>query len=336
MGKRVLYLLHQYPQASQTYVENELRALGPEFEPIIVAAFDPDEHSADHLPFRKVPPPEIAALIDRERPDLIHTHWMLMAPIVGQLSRRFGIPFTVRAHSFDSLVPEGAPLPPYLRASLDFVNSELCRKIFCLPFTRRTLLRAGVRESKLEDYYPIVNVERFFDRSPNGKDVMNIGACLPKKKMEDFVDLAAQLHGERTFRLYALQAPTNEMERVRAYNAKLGSPVEMVPPVEPSKMLAEYKRHAWLVYTASGRINLVGWPLSVGEAMAAGVGVCVPRIRADMQDYVGDAAVLYDDIAEVAPLVRGPVAADLRERGFERCKVFDLKRAVIALERAWS
>jgi glycosyltransferase involved in cell wall biosynthesis len=100
-------------------------------------------------------------------------------------------------------------------------------------------------------------------------------------------------------------------------------------------MPAEYKRHAWLVYTACPKINRVGWPLSVGEAMAAGVGVCVPAIRADIRDYVGDAGIVYDDVREIAEIVKGPVPQELRERGFERARQFDLRKTVRALEAQW-
>ncbi|HEV8245075.1 MAG TPA: hypothetical protein VGP93_04880 [Polyangiaceae bacterium] len=332
---RVLYVLRQYPQASQTYIENELRELGPECEPIIAAMGDPDAPYREHLPFQKLTGPQLAELVARTKPDVLHTHWMLMVPFLGALSKQFGIPFTVRSHSFESMVPEGSALPPFLAQAKPYVQSALCLKVFCMPFTHSSLARAGVPEQKLEEYYPIVNVSRFSDRTPNGEDVMNIGACAPKKKMEDFVDLAVKLRGKRNFTLYALPGPANELAVVDAYNKRQGSPVRVSPTVEPEQMLGEYKRHGWLVYTACPRINQVGWPLSIGEAMAAGVGVCMPLIRPDIRDFIGDAGYIYEDIREVSELVLQPPAADMRERGFERAKVFDVKKSVAALLATW-
>ncbi len=56
-------------------------------------------------------------------------------------------------------------------------------------------------------------------------------------------------------------------------------------------MPGEYKKHQWLVYTACPQINQVGWPLSIAEAQAAGVGICMPEIRPDIREYIGDAGV---------------------------------------------
>jgi hypothetical protein len=107
-------------------------------------------------------------------------------------------------------------------------------------------------------------------------------------------------------------------------NAAKGNPVRIVPPVQPQDMQAEYKRHEWLVYTASREMNSVGWPMSVAEAQAAGVGVCLPNIRPDLRDYVGEAGFLYNSIAEVAEYIRQPLSDEMRDRGFEQAKKSDI------------
>ncbi len=56
MGKlKVLYFLHQYPQISQTYVENEISALGDDYEVTVIAANPPDASYANHRPYRLLP-----------------------------------------------------------------------------------------------------------------------------------------------------------------------------------------------------------------------------------------------------------------------------------------
>jgi hypothetical protein len=89
-------------------------------------------------------------------------------------------------------------------------------------------------------------------------------------------------------------------------------------------MPAEYKNHAWLVYTAAHEFNTVGWPLAVAEAQAAGVGVCVPNLRPDLRDYAGPAAILYNSIADVADVVARPPSDELRCVGFEHAKKSDV------------
>lgn len=187
-----------------------------------------------------------------------------------------------------------------------------------------------MRDEKIVDSYPVVNFKRFHDRSPNGDAVMNVGACTPKKRMEDFLELATRVP-DRAFNLYALgyYAPI-----IAQKNVKMGSPVNIVPPVEPSEMLSEYKKHQWLVYTACPKLNTVGWPLAVAEAQAAGVGVCVANVRADMRDFVGEAGILYDSISEVEGMVSGPVPEEIRESGFihaRKCDVFEHKKLLTSL-----
>jgi hypothetical protein len=337
MGKlKVLYFLYQYPQISQTYVENEISALGDDYDVTIVAARAADATYRKHRPFQMVAGPDaLVDLVRREKFDVIHTHWMLNVPALAQVARATNTPFTARAHSFEAYFPEGKPAPTHLSSSAAAVNSELCLKVFCLPFTRSSLERAGLRAQKLEDYFPIVDYPRFLDRSPNGAAVMNLGACTPKKKMEDFIDLADTLRGSSLFHLYAVQGPGKELDRVVAYNRSKGSPVDVRPTVEPEAMPGEYKKHRWLVYTACPKINQVGWPVAIAEAQASGVGVCFPEIRPDVRDYIGDAGIVYRDIREVASIISEPIPETLRERGFVHAERCDVKHAVAALKQAW-
>ena len=100
-------------------------------------------------------------------------------------------------------------------------------------------------------------------------------------------------------------------------------------------MPAEYKKHQWLVYTASTELRTVGWPLAIAEAQASGVGVVMANIRADIAQYVGSAGFVYDTFEEVHEIVRQSFDHDQRlgRRGFryresnhvplqvERCRV---------------
>jgi hypothetical protein len=106
----------------------------------------------------------------------------------------------------------------------------------------------------------------------------------------------------------------------------MGDPVTIVPPVEPEHMLAEYKKHGWLVYTACRKTNTVGWPLAVAEAQAAGVGVCLPNLRPDLRDYLGGAGFLYDSIEEVRDIIAKPYPEEMRRAGFEQAKKSDVFR----------
>jgi len=103
----------------------------------------------------------------------------------------------------------------------------------------------------------------------------NVGAAIPKKNMGDFVALS-RLLPEREFNLYALGYRSQDLEEL---NRTLAGRVNFVPPVDPEDMAPEYKKHAWLVYTASPEKATVGWPMALIEAMASGVGACMQEDR---------------------------------------------------------
>jgi hypothetical protein len=333
---RVMYIVYHYPQISETYIKTEIEAVQDECEMKVISLNRGDVTYRNHAPFLLTDDPaRIREAVEEFRPHVLHTHWLTQVPTLAYFAGYFRdspakgqVPFTVRAHSFDVLGSDRG----HVRRAAPIINSELCLGVLTFPFTREVFAGAGVREDKIHDCHPVVNYRRFHDRSPNGPGVMNVGACLPKKQMSDFLALATAVPNKE-FNLYAMGYKVEEMRRL---NETAGRPVKVVPPVEPEQMPAEYKKHGWLVYTAARSDNTVGWPLAVAEAQASGVGVCVPNLRPDLRDYVGKAGFLYDSVSEVAELVAKPIPEELRQEGFENAKksdAFEHKRTLTALWR---
>jgi len=326
---RVLYFVERYAQISETYIENEIRALGKAYRPRILSLVNPDlPMTENRLPYTLVRNPNHTRLMTEDfAPDVIHGHYLTMLEKVFSVSEMLQVPFTLRAHSFDFL---GVP-PDKLASWSRFANAENCLGILTFPFTLPWLEKAGFDRRKLIPCLPVVDVQAFLDRTPNGKAVMNTGAALPKKQMEDFILLGSRVP-ERAFRLYPLGYAT---EQLRAYNRSLGSPVEFMRPVQPSAMPPEYKKHEWLVYTAHPKMRTVGWPLAVAEAQASGVGVCMANVRPDLKDYVGDCGFLFDSVDEAAAIISRPFPEDLRAQGFEWAQRCDVKRHIHLLTDLW-
>jgi hypothetical protein len=333
---RVLYILYHYPQISETYIKTEIEAVQPECEIKVVSLHHADVAYRNHPPFLQTSDPAlIREAVNEFQPHVLHTHWLTQVPTLAYFAGYFAeglasaqIPFTVRAHSFDVLGSDGS----HVRRAAPLINSELCLGVFTFPFTRKIFRAANVNEDRLHDSYPVVNYRRFHNPSPNGPAVMNVGACLPKKQMSDFLELAARLP-DKEFNLYAMGYKVEDMRRL---NKASGRPVTIVPPVEPENMPAEYKKHGWLVYTAARNENTVGWPIAVAEAQAAGVGVCVPNLRSDFRDYVGPAGFLYDSIGEVADIISQGFPEEMRQLGFEHAKksdAFEHTRSLVAIWR---
>ncbi len=150
--------------------------------------------------------------------------------------------------------------------------------------------------------------------------------------MSDFLELASVVPHTK-FNLYPLGYETPEIKKL---NERMNNPVNIVPPVQPEDMLAEYKKHRWLVYTASREMNSVGWPMAVAEAQAAGVGVCLPNIRPDLKEYLGDAGFLYESVSDVARIISRPFPDEMRETGFEQARKSDVFKHKAILLDLWN
>lgn len=331
MSERLLMLLRRYPQLSETYIETEIRAVSACHAVKIVSLGAAELPARTHHPYLHVAANDtkrIVAEIEQFRPDVLHGHYVHHAAKLREVAQRTGLPFTVRAHSYDVLGGGGQRT---VRAAAD-LNDDLCLGVLTFPFTVDRLIQAGVKEDKIVPCYPVVDVDRFADTGPNGSAVMNIGACLPKKNHHLFIDLATRVP-DRQFHLYAMGY---DSARIAEYNQAQGSPVTMHPLVEHHEMPRKYKRHEWLVYTASTSMATVGWPMAVAEAQASGVGICMQNIRPDLADYIGPGAYLFDTLDEVASIIASPLPQYRRQQGFAQARRSDIKAHLPLLEALWN
>ncbi len=341
----ILYILTRYPQTSQTYIKNEIEALMTDYNISIITLEPAESPYENHLPFVEIRETEkMQAVIDQVKPQIIHTHFVHMARRVGPLARKNKIPFTVRTHSFDILnlskpslwqSIQGHLIQRWNVKDIRWLNDDLCLGILVFPGLRQHLMRQGVNPKKLIDCYPVINYGAFYNREPNGDAIMNMGAVIRKKKMEDFIELAQMFPG-RVFNLYDIECVQPEYHKeLKRMNAETQHPVNFIPAVAPEVMPAEYKKHQWLVYTACPKTSTVGWSMAVAEAQASGVGVCFPNIRPDLKEYIGGAGYLYDSLDEVRRIISQPVPEDIREKGFIQAKKSDIQGHKHLLTNLW-
>lgn len=330
---RILILVHRYPQLSETYIKVEIEALKHDFEIHVVAFEGAKCPDPDHHPFQVIPDlREILRHLRALKPDILHAHYLTHAGGAISLAEAAGIPFTIRAHSFDTSLLPGLGIPPHLAQLGPITQHPLCLGVLSFPYTRALLERCGVPPSKCFEVPPVVDFGRFHDESPNSGGVMNTGACLPKKKMEDFLQLA-RMTPEMEFDLLPVGYLTPDLIHL---NEQLGHPVRISPPVPFHEMPGVYKRHSWLVYTASLEIGKVGWPMAIAEAQAAGLGICMANLRPDLADYLGGAGYLYDTLEEVRDILREPYPEAMRKRGFENARRSDIHTHKHILTDLWA
>ena len=265
------------------------------------------------------------------RPSALHTHYLWNAPTLRALSEPRGIPFTVRAHSCDTMPGCAGESSAHLVDAAAAVRSDLCRGVLTFPFTRPALEEAGVPGEKLFDCFPVFDFEKFHDESGNGAGVMHVGSCQPKKGMDEFLLVAGRMPSLR-FSLYAI-GPRVEM--LRKINVVHGNAAQISDPVDPDAMPAVYKLHRWLAYTACTKLRSVGWPVAIAEAQAAGVGVCLPKLRPDLEDYVGAGAYLYETRSELEAMLAQPVPDAMRAAGFTQARKSDVRGHLSQLTDLW-
>ncbi len=327
---RVLYVLTQFPVLSESYIKTEIKYLIDEYDILPISQLEPRGLDPDHVPYEVIGDRDaIEKRIRRYKPDLLHSHWLVNIRTVWKLARRTKIPFTIRGHSFDTL--RRGKDAPHLADLERATSDDLCLGVLAFPYARPHLEKFGVPKEKIIDAPPVIDFELFHDRSPNGEGVMNVGACLPKKKFEDFVDLALMCPEQR-FDLYPMVYDT---EKVAAYNAEKGGPVNILGQYRLGEMPREYKRHRWLVYTACRELNTVGWSMAVAEAQASGVGVCFANLRPDLKYWVGEAGYLFDSLEEVRDIISQPFPEEKRQLGFEQAAHWDFRRHRHLLTDLW-
>lgn len=333
----MLYIVNEFPAMTQTYIRSEIEALREDYEiSVIHLRSVPITYETD-IPYRQLfDLPDLIAAVRDAKPKVLHTHFVMFAPLLDKVSAATGVPFTVRSHSFDVFGylrdhfahwSDGTTVPEVI----DALNSPRCLGVLAFPFMREYFEDSGVRREQVHDCFPVVNFDLFYDRSANGDGVMNLGAGLANKQMEDYLRLAAAVEGP-TFDLYVVGLRAEELRKL---NEEMGSPVRLLEPVPPPNMPAEYKKHRWLVYTASFEENAVGWPMALAEAQASGVGVCAPNLRPDLKEYVSDGGILYDDVMDVREIVAGPVPEEMREAGFELARRSDIRQHIGVLTSLW-
>jgi glycosyltransferase involved in cell wall biosynthesis len=334
---RALYILRQYPLICETYIQTEIDALKDRYDVRVISLRKVD--GADEFHDNPAPyvvlnhPARMLEEIQRFKPNVIHSHWLLDSHLILKLAVATQTPFTIRAHSFDTIYA------PYMKAWFEAAprvlqqvgRHELCLGIIAFPFSRGFLEHCGVPSDKIFDCSAVIKFSKFYDESPNGSGVMNVGACLPKKLMPAYLQLANET-SELDFDLYPVGYDTDEINQL---NKSLGDPVQIHRCVQHKEMPGIYKAHQWLVYTACPKLRNVGWPMAVAEAMASGTGVIMFDIRQDLRQYIGNAGYLCNKIDDIQHIIRQPVPETIREAGFEQAKMSDIENSIHLITDLW-
>jgi glycosyltransferase involved in cell wall biosynthesis len=286
---RVLYALWHYPQLTETYIRWEIECMQRWGVHVEVWS----ERESPAAPFVTDVPVHhgsLAAAIARTRPHLVHVHWLHSAVQYDGAIRKAGLPLTVRGHGFEVA----------RRHVLALQRSPTVQAVYLFPH----LARSFPGMDKVRPMTTAFNGDLFYPGPHKDRRlVVRTGPGLPTKDVQAFFDVARSCPDHR---FVLVLARCNEHERfldkVDAYNRKLGSPVELRIN-EPVEQVAALVREAGIYLHTHGLAVPYGMPISIAEAMATGSYVIGRRCRAS-EAYIGNAGRVYGSAAEAAQQIQ--------------------------------
>lgn len=301
---RVLYVLANYPQASESYIEAEIkyvRSCGIEVE-----VWSAVEGYGDPSPVR-VHRAGIKAAVAEFKPNLVHVHYLVTA--IEVLPRIPSIPATVRAHSFDwtaarAMTTLAIPSVRSIYAFPHFAREINDRRIVSMPVA----YDAGLYDAPMD--------------KPVARDrVVRLAAGRRVKGLDDFLQVSSSISPRGTFHLAACQVRGDEayvldlLWRCKRHSVHGHMNVGRTTAVEMIRTAGIY------LETSDSAGHSFGMPVSVAEAMAAGLIVLVRDCPA-AREYIGEAGAVYSSVAEAVQYVEIalslPQAADEASRALSR------------------
>lgn len=284
---KVLYILGNYPQLSETYIQAEIEyALERGIEVHVWS-------QVCRHPFI-VPPCQVhrgnfQQAFDAAKPDLLHIHYLHEGrPRLNGFPAH--VPVTIRGHSFD-----------WRRETcLDVLGDPRVRRVYLFPHFAATIPHAKVAP------LPVAYSSKRYQSSAE-KDrrmVFRTGAGIPTKGLRDFFQVA-KLSPDHRFVMAISVAGGNEgfPDRLREMNAETGGRVEILIDVRWDEVQRLTARAGIYLDTSDPAGHAFGMPISIAESMATGSYV-LARETPSSPDYVGKGGAVYRSVAEAADLVR--------------------------------
>ncbi len=288
LGIRVLYAVAHYPQLTETYIEQEIRAARESGVHVEVWGFEPPE-----APFETdvvVHTGSLEEVVRAARPDLIQIHWLDAFFQRGAELRATGLPLFVRGHGYELSEEKLGVLEADPAVSTVFLTPHFVEK-----WARTSKAVAAWVGFRPDLYFPAAETDR--------RMVFRAAAGLPSKNLDALFELAKRVP-ELRFVLAVGRAGGHGgwvdglVERHRAS----GTPLELHVNLG-HEQVAEISRRAGIYLHTHTLEQPFSSPISIVEAMASGSYLLVPRCDA-AERYAAEAADYYGDLAEAERLLR--------------------------------
>jgi hypothetical protein len=281
---KVLYVVARFPQNSESYVDAEIAYAVR--SGIQVEVWSPAPGYGDE-PTVTVRRGDLEAALSAFRPDIVHIHHMTTAEY--HLHKLLKERVTIRAHSFD--------WNDQLAVSL--LSHKCVASVFGFPILAKRV--GGVVPLKVA--YNEQLVTRFLAK--DRRHIVRLGACLPTKRLPDFIEVGNRMSGEADFTLGASLGVGQEeyLGELVKLNRQLGGHVRILANMPHVEAIALTKIAGIYMHTYDERSHEFGMPISVAEAMATGSVVAARSSGAGVRDYLG-AQFLYSSVDEAVRLLQ--------------------------------
>jgi glycosyltransferase involved in cell wall biosynthesis len=288
---RVLYLLWNYPQISETYIDAEIGyAIGCGID---VHVWSTACRHPNLIPSCEVHRGTLADTLAKVKPHIVHCHYLPLAEAYhGSVPK--GVPITVRGHSFDW-------------------SQETLRRVAGLNSVKRIYLfpHFAVQVKDVDKVRALPVAFRPRQQKDVKKDrrlVLRLAAALPTKGLQDFFAVAERLADDFRFVLGVSRAGSADdyPERLVEMSRKMGGIVDVRIDVLPDDAWDLYRKASIYLETSDPKGHPFGMPISIAEAWSEGMLV-LARDGPDARRYVGE-DFCYSTVAEASELI-----ADTRE-----------------------
>jgi len=312
---RVLYVLGNYPQLSESYIQAEI-------EFAIRSGVDVHVWSAAcRHPFIQPPCPvyrgNLSEALISAKPDLLHVHYLHeWRGRASTLPR--DLPATVRGHSFD-WNPETCTW---------VLKDSRVKKVYLFPHFAET-----VKDPKVVPLPVAFSSMRFQGSSEKDRRmVFRTGAGLPTKGLRDFF-LAATLCPDHRFVLAVAVAGGYEkfLEDLHAMNVESGMRVEIMIDVSWEEVARLTAKAGIYMDTSDPAGHSFGMPISIAESMATGSYV-LAREAPGISGYLGEVGDIYTTYEQAAELVRETLSWD--DQDWEATSIAAQKRSALFTDHA--
>lgn len=233
--------------------------------------------------------------LSRQRPDLVHAHWLLpqgtIVALLGLLQRA-PPPFVVTSHGADLFAFRARPL----RALKRFVVHRAAAITVVSPPMRDELLRLGAGPAHVDVQPMGVDLRGRFTVDPaavrSRDEILFVGRLVEKKGLRHLIDaMPAILAAHPSAYLTVVGFGPEEAERrLQARAMGLEDKVRFAGPVSQSRLPAFYRRAAMFVapFTVAGSGDQEGLGLVAMEAAGCGCPLVVSAMAQTRDAFDGD------------------------------------------------